>query len=182
MTQEEFNEYIWDKKWSVEVLHSPDLASRRQKSRDVRLISLDRERAIAVFCSERDKSQTYTATLTDCTCMDFVLGHGQRPCKHIFRLAEELGLFTVEELSHSVPYERKILPESLHFADDRLVETYINILRFIYRGRRIRIKQFEHALSALDTERPENEKELQAICKEKRAIRKKTGYMAEFQK
>ena len=69
----------------------------------------------------------------------------------MLRLAEELGLFQTEEFAADVSYERKILPEALHFASDELVEKYINILRFAYRGRKIRIEKLEKILADLDS-------------------------------
>lgn len=46
------------------------------------------------------KSQTgqinnYTVTLTDCSCRDFIIR--RNPCKHMYRLAHELGIFQIAE-------------------------------------------------------------------------------------
>lgn len=38
-------------------------------------------------------SGTYEVTLDECTCSSFVKVHGNRPCKHMYKLAMELGLF-----------------------------------------------------------------------------------------
>ena len=152
MTQEEFNKYTWNKKWPLELLQSPELMSRRKRFHDVNILSINQERAFGVFFSDRDQEQTYTATLTSCTCKDFALGHGKYLCKHIFRLAEEMKLFQTEDFAPDVPSERKILPEKLYFASDELIEEYISILRFIFRGRKIRIKKFEKILSDLNYE------------------------------
>ena len=38
----------------------------------------------------------YHATLTSCTCQDFLINKKQSaPCKHIYRLASELGAYTL---------------------------------------------------------------------------------------
>lgn len=39
-------------------------------------------------------SGTYAVTLERCTCPSFVKCGGNRPCKHIYKLAMELGLFS----------------------------------------------------------------------------------------
>lgn len=94
---EEFYSHTWHKKWPDEILNAPELSSRRKRSHNLKIISLDQDRAMAVFQSgnndKRINNNTYVTTLTDCTCRDFLLGHGERPCKHILRLADELGLF-----------------------------------------------------------------------------------------
>ena len=98
MTQEEFNKYTWNKKWPVELLQSPELMSRRKRSHSLKIISLDQENLVAEFQSS-SKGKTYKTTLVSCTCKDFAMAHGERPCKHILRLAEELNLFSNENFN-----------------------------------------------------------------------------------
>ncbi|MBQ3397309.1 MAG: SWIM zinc finger family protein, partial [Synergistaceae bacterium] len=89
----------WHMRWSEELLNSPDLASRRKRSHDVKILSLNPEVPEAEFLGSKPKNAerpTYHTTLTECTCVDFVRGGGARPCKHMLRLAEELGLFQNE--------------------------------------------------------------------------------------
>ena len=52
MTQEEFNQYTWNKKWPVELLQLPELMSRRKRSHDVNIFSINQERAFGVFLSD----------------------------------------------------------------------------------------------------------------------------------
>ncbi|MBQ7630757.1 MAG: SWIM zinc finger family protein [Selenomonadaceae bacterium] len=86
----------WEMKWPHEILNAPELATRRKRSHNVKLISIDKINATAEFQSS-SKGKTYETTLGHCTCKDFALGHGEHPCKHILRLAEELGLFENEK-------------------------------------------------------------------------------------
>lgn len=85
-------------KWSTSFLNSEVLATRRKRSHSVNLISLDREKAVATFMSVTSYgSRFYDTTLDMCTCPDFE--ERQAPCKHIFRLADELGIFKPEEFA-----------------------------------------------------------------------------------
>lgn len=90
----------WKTKWPESLLNSPELASRRKRSHLVRLLSLDRDKPEAVFGSSTDKNRTtYITTLETCTCRDFEMTRGKIPCKHILRLAGELGLFESENFA-----------------------------------------------------------------------------------
>lgn len=88
----------WDAKWAKHILNSPELERRRKRSHSTKILSIDRDKGEAIFKSSRN-TQTYTTTLKNCTCKDFALGHDAWPCKHILRLAEELGLFKSEHFA-----------------------------------------------------------------------------------
>ena len=102
--KETSNEYChecyWKAKWPEHILNSPELERRRKRSHLTKLLSLDRDKPEAIFeaLSSRNGA-TYTATLKTCTCKDFALTHGAIPCKHILRLASELGLFESEHFT-----------------------------------------------------------------------------------
>ena len=87
----------WKTRWPESLLNSSRLASRRKRSHSVHLLSLDREKPEAIFGSSTDKNRTtYITTLETCTCRDFEITRGEIPCKHILRLAGELGFFQSE--------------------------------------------------------------------------------------
>lgn len=87
----------WKTRWPESVLNSPELTSRRKRSHSVHLLSFDREKHEAIFGSSTDKNRTtYITTLETCTCRDFEITRGEIPCKHILRLAGELGFFQSE--------------------------------------------------------------------------------------
>ena len=91
------SECCWGK-WSASSLNSQAQSSRRKRSHQVTLESLDREKARAAFTSVTSYGvNTYRTSLDMCTCPDFEERH--MPCKHIFRLAEELGLIHCEEFA-----------------------------------------------------------------------------------
>lgn len=112
----EFYAYSWHKRWPDHVLNDPALASRRKRSHNLKIISLDREKIVAVFRSSSKHDEGYVTTLTDCTCRDFALGHRNRPCKHIFRLAEELGVLHnehFEDCEYDYTFDAKVPEESV---------------------------------------------------------------------
>ena len=87
----------WKTRWPESVLNSPKLLNRRKRSHLARLLSLDREKPEAIFGSSTDKDRTtYITTIETCTCCDFEKTRGKIPCKHILRLAGELGFFQSE--------------------------------------------------------------------------------------
>lgn len=90
------NKCRWEMKWPSEILNAPELASRRKRSHNLKMLSIDKERAVAEFKSST-RGKSYKTTLENCTCVDFAMARGLRPCKHILRLADELGLFENEK-------------------------------------------------------------------------------------
>ena len=95
----EGNEYchecVWKAKWPEHILNSPELAARRKRSHSTKLLSVDWSVPQAFFRASNGR-KTYVTTLQNCTCRDFAIMRGGMPCKHILRLAEELGLFHSE--------------------------------------------------------------------------------------
>ena len=116
----------WEMKWPSEILNAPGLASRRKRSHNLKILSLDKINAVAEFQASLSKARTYQTTLGHCTCNDFALAHGEWPCKHIFRLAEELRLlknekFEIEENDYTVD-DRKYFSPKLNIELGRLLE------------------------------------------------------------
>lgn len=77
-------------KWPEEIHDSPDQQKRLQSAKGpaVTPISVNSETQTGVFGGSGNKP--YQVGLNECTCGDFV--RRKRPCKHIYRLAMELGL------------------------------------------------------------------------------------------
>ena len=63
-------------------------AQSRKMEREV--VDFDEENQTIVMQGSSDES--YTATLNECTCMDFSIR--RRPCKHMYYLAFQLGLIS----------------------------------------------------------------------------------------
>lgn len=121
------NKEIWISTWPPE-LHESEYAKKRIKSATstkLTPISLDRENSLAIF-SGSSKSN-YTTTLNSCSCVDFI--RNKKPCKHIYRLALELGF--IEECISSY-YEKKYSWEEV--ADiiesfcDEVQETFTSLI------------------------------------------------------
>lgn len=88
---------IWAK-WESELL-SDDYAQKRiasARSKKLTPVKLDTKDFYAYFQGSHGKYETY---LDFCPCGDFK--RARRPCKHIFRLAMELGLIDVDFQSDS---------------------------------------------------------------------------------
>ncbi len=64
-----------------------DQLKRQQSAKSLQLDSIDRD-------ARTGKIKTYDVSLDGCTCMDFTRRH--KPCKHMYRLATELGVFPVD--------------------------------------------------------------------------------------
>lgn len=103
----------WRMRWPESILNSSRLENRREYSHLADLISLDREKPEAIFGSSTDNDRTtYITTLEMCTCRDFEMTRGEIPCKHILRLASELGLFQSEDFVPNEDYTVHIAQET----------------------------------------------------------------------
>ena len=60
---------------------------RQQSAQSLQLDSIDRD-------ARTGKIKTYDVSLDGCTCMDF--SRRRKPCKHMYRLATELGFFPID--------------------------------------------------------------------------------------
>jgi len=71
---------------------------------------------VAVFTSE-DLLRLYQTTLSDCTCGDFQ--ERKLPCKHIYRLAVELGLIEIIKRSRTDTngYNKEVIMEIVNSDD-----------------------------------------------------------------
>lgn len=79
--------------WKPEVHTMPDQIKRQQSACDSKLTPLSSTNGVAMF---RGSKKDYSTTLTSCQCVDF--GRRHLPCKHIYRLAYELGLFSLNDV------------------------------------------------------------------------------------
>lgn len=71
-----------------EALHEGyDQLQRQQKALDLKMSSVNRDKQTGTI-------KDYAVSLNSCTCVDFRKRH--KPCKHIYRLAFELGLFDLD--------------------------------------------------------------------------------------
>lgn len=111
-------ECCW-RKWPASFITSNEQAKRRKRSHSVILSSLDREKARAKFTSVTSWGvNTYETSLDMCTCPDFEDRH--MPCKHIFRLADELGLFKSETFAPGErDYTMEFTPQSATSVNNR---------------------------------------------------------------
>jgi hypothetical protein len=81
---------------------------QRAKTAELTPVSLDRESRSGIFIGNWGE---YETTLQGCTCMDF--SRRKLPCKHMYRLAIELGLINEEAVSDP---SKIILPNSRRLA------------------------------------------------------------------
>lgn len=77
-------------KWEASVHTDAKQISRRINASTIRKrdIKIDRDAQTALV--NGSAFEPYEVTLNDCSCSDFA--YYSRPCKHMYRLAEELGL------------------------------------------------------------------------------------------
>jgi hypothetical protein len=66
--------------------------ARQRSAQKCQVISIDLESQSGEFKGSGEEE--YSATLTACTCKDFIMRN--LPCKHIYRLAHELGRFDLK--------------------------------------------------------------------------------------
>lgn len=116
----------WD--FADEAVNSTAGLINRQKSAgNLIVLALDEEGRTGVFL-DREKKLQSTASLSACACRDFsFVGKVSRkifqPCKHIYRLAMELGLIEPRYLDHEAREALRVrgLGERKRIEDDRLL-------------------------------------------------------------
>jgi len=74
--------------WPLELHQEEEQIQRVDSSTSVKLNNLDKAAMTAIA------ENGYKVSLTKCTCMDF--NTRQKPCKHIYKLAQDLGLMRVK--------------------------------------------------------------------------------------
>ncbi len=91
-------------------LHATKDQLKRQKSAlSLQMTSVDGVSKTGVI-------KNYSVSLDGCTCIDF--SHRQKPCKHMYRLAMDLGLFTADEKNlNKVKSKKFFRTYSLNYVD-----------------------------------------------------------------
>ncbi|MCL2600604.1 MAG: SWIM zinc finger family protein [Treponema sp.] len=128
--------------------HAEADAVKRQVSacnKDITPVSVDAGLGIGVFAGS---SKNYSTTLGKCECVDF--SKRKLPCKHMYRLAHELGIFELpakvsvggdptlrqqrtrqlEELQKDVPYTADQIVGQLPEYDARILKHMLNFVHF----------------------------------------------------
>lgn len=100
-------------------------AGRAARALKVKVVSLDLEENDPSAEYVGSNGSHYTATLDDCTCPDFSIQErkgNRQPCKHIIRLAMELGILNREgrtndqQLNHDIDaLENKLAIYAWHY-------------------------------------------------------------------
>lgn len=119
------NSNLWEK-WS-DVHEMPDQIKRLSSSKEAALtpISIDKNNFSATIPG---KHGTYHVTLENCECSDFK--RRNLPCKHIYRLAIELGIIEENVLSYSHGgYSWKQAVEILENYSDEVQYVFYDIFR-----------------------------------------------------
>lgn len=98
-------------KWPEKTHEDPDQQKRIQSAKSAKLtpMSVDAETQTGFFGGSA--KEPYRVTLDECTCVDYI--RRKLPCKHIYRLAMELGLFSGNYEISSNPGLNMGLPEAV---------------------------------------------------------------------
>lgn len=121
---------IWSL-WGTDLI-SDDYAKKRIKSaqsKKLTPVKVDRDDLYAYFQGSHGRYETF---LDSCPCGDFVRSH--RPCKHIFRLAIELGLMDIavehDDSAIPVPYKEIVkLDDTIDMVEKLSDEAQEKLLR-----------------------------------------------------
>ena len=84
-------------------LHNlPEQLDRQERISQIHIAEIDKK----MQKMKTDKSDDYDeffVTLENCTCKDFIFRH--KPCKHMYKLANELGIFIMKNKTSREPIE-----------------------------------------------------------------------------
>lgn len=116
--------------WPEHIHDTPDQQKRLKygKSSKTTPSSIDKENNTGIFPSS--SGGTYTTSLDECTCFDF--SQRKLPCKHIYRLAIELGLiedFAKNGINKNLEFS---LRDAVELLEKMSEESQIFIKDFLY--------------------------------------------------
>jgi len=130
---------IWD-----ESIHSKPVQVSKQKkaaTSDCKPVFFDSKNNCGSFIGSKP-GKSYSTSLIDCTCVSFA--REKKPCKHMYRLAHELGVYA---LPYGVSYGlRKVeVVESFKKLTPNTAEFYISHFLFVHKGKFVKIKKIYSA-------------------------------------
>lgn len=112
---------IWEEAWEKEI-HTTDYALKRietAKSAKLTPIKIDNQDFFGYFQGSRGRYETF---LDHCPCGDF--RRSKLPCKHIYRLAIELGLMDADVI-HNI--NAIVTPENERISLDKTIDIIENL-------------------------------------------------------
>lgn len=118
---------LWDR-----IHELPDQVKRQESSAKAACTPLEINGEFGIF---EGRSGHYTTTLESCQCGDFI--RRRQPCKHMYRLATELGVFGNKESLHS---DRNAILSPRQFFKETLIE-YIGLLENYTNENQITLKE-----------------------------------------
>ncbi len=116
-------------------LHSEYDQLRRQKSSaGLKLDEID-------SVNQTGKIKNYSISLDNCTCVDFIMR--QKPCKHMYKLACELGVFQIGDKAKDKNLPASSADKTKHLRDNikalispLTTETQLKLQEFTYRPKK----------------------------------------------
>ena len=106
--------------WEESLHREPAQVGKRKSAETVVLQNINPAAGTAL--AEGSGELPYEVSLEDCTCGNFIGKH--KPCKHMYRLASELGL--IEELPKKDRVATKAFKESIPSEIKRFEELYFS--------------------------------------------------------
>ena len=85
--------------WPAELHEGPEQRKRQASAVDYKMTPLSLDRDSQTCQIQGSGKVPYNVSLAECTCSDFT--RRKKPCKHMYRLAMELGIFPAEYYSYS---------------------------------------------------------------------------------
>lgn len=82
-----------------------------------KVVSVNKKKMSCVICSSKDSSKMYHVTLNSCDCEDFKNSPLGLPCKHIYKLALELGIIDHDWDISGIPADLRQRIEALPYDD-----------------------------------------------------------------
>ena len=117
------NEFLSDNKetwlqWESSLHDDPEQIKRQKSAKSKELSPIEVRAFSGVF---RGSKKNYEATLSNCTCPDFAIR--KKPCKHMYRLANELGVFLLDGVTSDASIAEKkriedVMPIVLSLPDE----------------------------------------------------------------
>ncbi len=120
--------------WPEEIHQDSEQLKRQESARKAETTPKDIRENYAIF---KGSKKDYITTLAGCTCVDF--NRRKKPCKHMYRLAFEVGAFSLEsvDVDESINTELRIgdAMKIIEKLPDSLQEKFMRIIYDVHYGK-----------------------------------------------
>lgn len=130
----------------LEIHNEPEQIERQERISQINVSQIDKKLK-KMITDKADDYDEFEVTLENCTCKDFIFRH--KPCKHMYKLANELGIFVkknersknlIVDFSKGYSDGWKFIIRPCNYSD---LDIYLSTKKFLTQGKRYNFQRGE---------------------------------------